>query len=57
MQTKVYFAKKGDFGLIAYENQKHQNVFLQVAAIDYAPQINEMILYLLLLLTLGNSTL
>ena len=20
MQTKVYFAKKGDFGLIAYEN-------------------------------------
>lgn len=44
MQTKVYFAKKGDFGLIAYENQKHQNVFLQVAAIDYAPQINEVII-------------
>ena len=44
MQTKVYFARKGDFGLIAYENSKQQNVFLQVAAIDYAPQINEVII-------------
>lgn len=44
MKTEIYFAKKGDFGLIAYENQKHQNVFLQVAAIDYAPQINEVII-------------
>ncbi|MBQ8436420.1 MAG: hypothetical protein IJX20_02085 [Alphaproteobacteria bacterium] len=44
MQTKVYFARKEDFGLIAYENTKQQNVFLQVAAIDYAPQINEVII-------------
>lgn len=44
MKTNVYFARKNEFGLIAYENQKHQNVFLQVAAIDYAPQINEVII-------------
>lgn len=44
MKTDVYFARKGDFGLIAYENKKHQNVFLQVAAIDYAPQVNEVII-------------
>lgn len=39
MKTDVYFARKNDFGLIAYENAKHQNVFLKVAAIDFAPQI------------------
>ena len=44
MKADVYFARKGDFGLIAYENTKQQNVFLQVAAIDYAPQINEVII-------------
>lgn len=44
MKTDVYFARQGDFGLIAYENNVRQNVFLQVAAIDYAPQINEIII-------------
>lgn len=44
MKTDVYFARDKDFGLIAYENSKQQNVFLQVAAIDYAPQINEVII-------------
>lgn len=39
MKTEVYFARDKDFGVIAYENAKQQNVFLQVAAIDYAPQI------------------
>ena len=39
MKTDVYFARDKGFGVIAYENQKQQNVFLQVAAIDYAPQI------------------
>ena len=44
MKTDVYFAKKDDFGLIAYENDIRQNVFMQVAAIDYAPQVNEIII-------------
>lgn len=39
MKTDVYFARDESFGVIAYENAKQQNVFLQVAAIDYAPQI------------------
>lgn len=47
MKTDVYFAKKDDFGLIAYENDIRQNVFMQVAAIDYAPQVNEIIIVML----------
>lgn len=39
MKTDVYFARDKDFGVIAYENAKQQHVFLQVAAVDYAPQI------------------
>ncbi|MBR1916130.1 MAG: hypothetical protein IJ830_06830 [Alphaproteobacteria bacterium] len=39
MKTDVYFARDKDFGVIAYENAKQQNVFLQIAAVDYAPQI------------------
>jgi len=44
METDVYFARDKDFGVVAYENAKHQNVFLQVAAVDYAPQVNEIII-------------
>ncbi len=39
MKTDVYFARDKDFGVIAYENAKQQHVFLQIAAVDYAPQI------------------
>ena len=39
MKADVYFARDKDFGMIAYENAKKQNVFLQIAAVDYAPQI------------------
>lgn len=39
MKTDVYFAKKGPYRLIAYENEKAQNVFLQIDKYAYAPQI------------------
>lgn len=44
MKTDVYFARKDDFGLIAYENGIKQNIFMQIAAVDYAPQVNEIII-------------
>lgn len=44
MKTDVYFARDKDFGLIAYENAKQQNVFLQIAAVDYAPQIYNILI-------------
>ena len=39
MKTEVYFAKKDNYRLIAYENDKSQNVFLQIDKWNYAPQI------------------
>ena len=39
MKTDVYFAQKGPYRLIAYENEKAQNVFLQIDKYAYAPQI------------------
>ena len=44
MKRKVYFARKDDFGIIAYENAKEQNVFLQIAAVEYAPQIYNVLI-------------
>lgn len=39
MRTDVYFSKKDGMLLIAYQNEKRQNVFLQVLYADYAPQL------------------
>lgn len=39
MRTDVYFAKKDGILLIAYQNKRQQNVFLQVVYADYAPQL------------------
>ena len=39
MITDVYFARKAQYRLIAYENALQQNVFLQIDKYDYAPQI------------------
>lgn len=39
MKTDVYFAKKEHYQMIAYENAKKQNVFLQLDKCDFAPQI------------------
>ena len=39
MKTTVYFARKDNMGLIAYENKQKQNVFLQIDNWEYAPQI------------------
>lgn len=39
MKTDVYFSKKEKYRLIAYENEKRQNVFLQIDKYDFAPQI------------------
>lgn len=39
METNVYFCKKNGILLIAYQNGKNQNVFLQVSRADYAPFI------------------
>jgi len=44
MKTDVYFAKKDGMLLIAYENSKKQNVFLQVLYADYAPQIRAQLI-------------
>ncbi len=39
MKTDVYFAQKGPYRLIAYENSKAQNVFLQIDRYNTAPKI------------------
>ena len=39
MKTEVYFAQKGPYRLIAYENSKAQNVFLQIDRYNTAPKI------------------
>lgn len=39
MKTDVYFTKKEHYQMIAYENAKRQNVFLQLDKCDFAPQI------------------
>lgn len=44
METEVYFAKKDGILLIAYQNNKKQNVFLQVGYADYAPQIDSILI-------------
>ena len=44
MKTDVYFAKKDGMLLIAYENHKQQNVFLQVEYADFAPQIRAQLI-------------
>ena len=44
MKTDVYFAKKDGILLIAYENHKQQNVFLQVDYADFAPQIRAQLI-------------
>ena len=44
MKTDVYFAKKDGMLLIAYENHKQQNVFLQVDYADFAPQIRAQLI-------------
>ena len=44
MKTDVYFAKKDGMLLIAYQNHKKQNVFLQVVCADYAPQFKALLI-------------
>ena len=44
MKTDVYFAKKDGMLLIAYQNHKKQNVFLQVVYADYAPQFKALLI-------------
>lgn len=44
MKTDVYFAKKDGMLLIAYQNHKKQNVFLQVVYADSAPQIRAQLI-------------
>ncbi len=39
MNTDVYFSQKEDRLLIAYQNAKEQNVFLQVSKVNYAPSL------------------
>ena len=44
MKTDIYFAKKDGMLLIAYQNHKKQNVFLQVVYADSAPQIRAQLI-------------
>lgn len=44
MKTDVYFAKKDGMLLIAYQNHKKQNVFLQIVYADFAPQIRAQLI-------------
>lgn len=44
MKTDVYFAKQGNKLLIAYQNEKKQNVFLQIMRASYAPVIDGILI-------------
>ena len=44
MRTDVYFAKKENKMLIAYQNAKRQNVFLQILRANYAPSLEGILI-------------
>ena len=45
MKTDVYWAKKENKMLIAYQNAKQQNVFLQILRANYAPSLESILIY------------
>lgn len=44
MKTDVYFAKLANKMLIAYQNSKQQNVFLQILKANYAPSLEGILI-------------
>lgn len=44
METEVYWAKKENKMLIAYQNAKKQNVFLQILRANYAPSLEGILI-------------
>ena len=44
MKTEVYWAKKENKMLIAYQNAKKQNVFLQILKANYAPSLEGILI-------------
>ncbi|MCD7779474.1 MAG: hypothetical protein LUH05_02235 [Candidatus Gastranaerophilales bacterium] len=44
MKTDVYFAKKDRSLIIAYQNVKKQNIFMQIMKANYAPAIDSLMI-------------
>lgn len=44
METDVYFSKNENHLLISYQNDKKQNVFLQILRADYAPSLEGILI-------------